>query len=160
MPTFDIISEVDKHQLTNAVDQARRVLTTRFDFKGKNFSFEIDGLLVTMVAEDEFTVDQLEGILLGTLHKCSIEPAAMELGDYKQTGMTCRRVATFKSGLDKDVSRKIVKLIKDTKMKVKSSIQDEQVRVEGKKRDDLQQIMAMLRGEELDQPLQFKNFRD
>ncbi|ROS01281.1 hypothetical protein EDC56_1710 [Sinobacterium caligoides] len=160
MPSFDVISEVDKHQLTNAVDQARRVIETRFDFKGADASFQLDGLVVTMQAEAEFQVTQLGDILIGTLHKCKIDPAAMELGDMTQSGMTCRQLATFKDGLETDVCRKICKLIKDTKMKVKSTIQDQQVRVEGKKRDDLQQIMALLRGEELDQPLQFKNFRD
>ncbi|CAH0992395.1 hypothetical protein SIN8267_02515 [Sinobacterium norvegicum] len=160
MPSFDTISEVDKHQLTNAVDQARRVITTRFDFKGVDAQFDLDGMVVGVSAGAEFQVSQMVDILTGTLHKCNIDPGAMDLADMVTTGMTVRQSITFKNGLDKDACRKIMKAIKETKFKVKATIQDEQVRVEGKKRDDLQQIMNLLRGEDYGQPLQFKNFRD
>ena len=160
MPAFDIVSEVDLHIFTNAVDQAGRVIETRFDFKGVDARFERDGLTVTMFAEAEFQLQQMEDLLRSALVKVKIDPLAMEMGDVKGAGKQVKQLVTMQSGLTSDVARKIVKLIKDRKLKVQSQIQDEQVRVTGKKRDDLQEVMAILRAEELDQPLQFTNFRD
>jgi uncharacterized protein YajQ (UPF0234 family) len=160
MPAFDIVSEVDLHIFTNDVDQAGRVIETRFDFKGVDARFERDGLTVTVFAEAEFQLQQMEVVLRAALIKVKIDPLAMEVGDLKGAGKQVKKLVTMQSGLTSDVARKIIKLIKDRKLKVQSQMQDEQVRVTGKKRDDLQEVMAILRAEELDQPLQFTNFRD
>lgn len=160
MPSFDIVSEVDLHKFTNAVDQARRVIDNRFDFKGVAASFERDDLGVTLVAEADFQISQMEDLLRAALIKCEIDPQAMEVGDPQTAGKQVKVVVTMKNGLESELARKIVKIIKGSKLKVQSQIQDDQVRVTGKKRDDLQQVMALLRGEELEQPLQYTNFRD
>lgn len=160
MPSFDIASEVDIHQLTNAVDQSNRLVSTRFDFKGTEASFERDGLSVQLTAEAEFQVEQMLDILRAALIKCSIDPKAMQVKDGCISGKLYKQQAVFKNGLESELAKKIVKLIKDTKLKVQTQIQGEQVRVTGKKRDDLQQVMALLREADLEQPLQFTNFRD
>ncbi|WP_444931774.1 YajQ family cyclic di-GMP-binding protein [Microbulbifer sp. SSSA002] len=160
MPSFDIVSEVDKHQLTNAVDQVNRTITNRFDFKGVDAEVEMNEFSLVIRAEVDMQVDQMVDMLRGALIKCDIDPLAMEVGDKEQSGKQVKVGVTLKNGLDKELSKKIVKLIKDEKLKVQAAIQGEQVRVTGKKRDDLQQVMAMLRGKELEQPLQFNNFRD
>lgn len=160
MPSFDIVSEVDLHQFTNAVDQASRVIETRFDFKGIDARFERDGLACTMIAEAEIQINQMEDMLRGALIKCKIDPLAIETGELEASGKLVRQKVTMKNGLEQDLARKIVKLIKDAKLKVQAQIQGDQVRVTGKKRDDLQQVMAMLRQQSVEQPLQFNNFRD
>lgn len=160
MPSFDIVSEVDKHELTNAVDQANRVVSTRFDFKGVEASFERDGFSVKLMAQAEFQVTQMEDILRGTLIKCGVDPKCMDCGDISLLGKLSKQVVTIKSGLEGDLCRQIVKSIKESKLKVQAVIQGDQVRVTGKKRDELQQIMTMLRAKDLDMPLQFNNFRD
>jgi uncharacterized protein YajQ (UPF0234 family) len=160
MPSFDIVSEVDLHIFSNAVDQAGRIIETRFDFKGVDAKFDRSGLTVMIYSESDFQLEQMEDMLRNALIKCKIEPKAMTLGNIETAGKQVKRLVTMKNGLESDLSRKIVKLIKDKKLKVQSQIQDEQVRVTGKKRDDLQAVMAMLREETLDQPLQYTNFRD
>jgi uncharacterized protein YajQ (UPF0234 family) len=160
MPTFDIVSEVDKHILTNAVDQANRVITTRFDFKGIDAKFERKDFVITTWAEVDFQLEQLLDILQSALVKNNIDIKCLELGDPKPLGKQVKQEITVQTGLESLLAKKIVKLIKDKKLKVQSQIQGDQVRVIGKKRDDLQQVMAMLRAEELDMPLQFNNFRD
>lgn len=160
MPSFDIVSEVDLHTFTNALDQANRIIETRFDFKGVDAQFERDGLNATMFAEAEFQLTQMEDMLRTHLVKNSIDPKAMELGDVETAGKQVKQRVTMKNGLESELARKIVKMIKDSKLKVQSQIQGDQVRVTGKKRDDLQQVMALLREANLDQPLQFNNFRD
>ena len=160
MPSFDIVSEVDLHTFTNALDQSNRVIETRFDFKGVDAKFERDGLNAVIYADAEFQLTQMEDILRSTLIKNKIDPKAMELGDMEVYGKQVRQRVTMKNGLESDLCRKIVKLIKDSKLKVQSQIQGDQVRVTGKKRDDLQQVMALLRDADLEQPLQFNNFRD
>ncbi len=160
MPSFDIVSEVELHPFTNAVDQAQRTVDTRFDFKGVDASFERDGLAVTLFAEADFQLQQMEDMLRAALIKCEIDPLAMEMGEQQTAGKQVKVAVTMKNGLEQDLAKKIVKLVKDSKLKVQSQIQGDQVRVTGKKRDDLQQVMAMLRGQELGQPLQFTNFRD
>lgn len=160
MPSFDIVSEVDLHTFTNALDQSNRVIETRFDFKGVDAQFERDGLNATIFAEAEFQLTQMEDMLRSNLVKNKIDPKAMELGDVETAGKQVKQRVTMKNGLESDLARKIVKMIKDSKLKVQSQIQGDQVRVTGKKRDDLQQVMALLREADLDQPLQFNNFRD
>jgi uncharacterized protein YajQ (UPF0234 family) len=160
MPTFDIVSEVDSHEFTNAIDQAGRIIQTRFDFKGVDARFERSDLTVTIYAEADFQVTQMEDMLQSALIKCKIDPLAMTLGEVETAGKQVKVLVTMQNGLESDVARKIVKIIKDKKMKVQTQVQGDQVRVTGKKRDDLQQVMGFLREEDLGQPLQFNNFRD
>ena len=160
MPSFDVVSEVDLHQLTNAVDQAGRIVANRFDFKGIEASFAREERTVVLTAEAEFQVTQMEDMLRTALIKCDIDPAAMECGEPETTGKLVKVTVVLRHGLDSTQSKAIVKKIKDAKMKVQAQIQAEQVRVTGKKRDDLQQVMALLRGVDNGAPLQFTNFRD
>jgi uncharacterized protein YajQ (UPF0234 family) len=160
MPSFDTVSEVDIHQLTNAVDQANRVVANRFDFKGANASFVREEHTVTLTAEAEFQVQQMEDMLRSALVKCEIDPKAMEAGEIIPSGKTVRQVIMLRHGLDSLLCKKLVKMVKEAKLKVQAQIQGDQVRVTGKKRDELQQVMKLLREAELDQPLQFTNFRD
>lgn len=160
MPSFDIVSEVDMHQLTNAVDQANRVITSRFDFKGVDARFDRDERVVTIVAESEFQVQQMEDILRGTLVKCKIDTTCLELKPPVSAGKHCKQAVTLRHGIDQDTARKIVKLVKDKGLKVQAAIQGDAVRITGKKRDDLQDVIAMLRQQDVGLPLQFNNFRD
>ncbi len=160
MPSFDIVSEVDLHQFSNAVDQASRVIDTRFDFKGVKAKFERSELTVTLFAEADFQITQMQDMLRSTLIKCDIDPKAMHEGEIETAGMQVKMLISMQNGVEADLSRKIIKLIKAEKLKVQSQVQGDQVRVTGKKRDDLQQVMALLRNADLDQALQFTNFRD
>ncbi len=160
MPSFDIVSEVDLHEATNAVDQANRVVANRFDFKGVDASFEREERVVTIKAEAEFQVQQMLDMLQNALHKNGIDIACMDMGEVEQSGKQCKQRITLKHGIDSETCKKVVKLIKGEKMKVQAAIQSEQVRVTGKKRDDLQTVMAFLKQQDLGLPLQFTNFRD
>ncbi len=160
MPSFDVVSEVDLHQLTNAVDQAARIVANRFDFKGVQASFERDQRTVVITAEAEFQVAQMEDMLRSALIKCEIDPLAMDCGEVVTSGKLARETVVLRHGLDSAQCRDIVKRIKDSKLKVQAQVQGDQVRVTGKKRDDLQQVIALLREAEIGLPLQFTNFRD
>ncbi|MGB1140816.1 MAG: YajQ family cyclic di-GMP-binding protein [Halioglobus sp.] len=160
MPSFDIVSEVDLHQLTNAVDQAGRIVANRFDFKGVEASFERNERSVLVTAEADFQVTQMEDMLRSALVKCDIDPLAMDVGEMEQSGKLVRQTIVLKHGLDSDQCRKITKRIKEEKLKVQAQVQGDQVRVTGKKRDDLQAVIALLREEDFGAPLQFNNFRD
>ena len=161
MPSFDVVSEVDKHEAQNAVDQANRELSTRYDFRGVSASFELKDFVVTMIADNKTQLDQMKSMLISAMIKRSIKANCLEFAEPQGTGKQLKILATMRQGIDKDLGRKIAKLIKDSKIKVQASIQGDTVRVQGKKRDDMQQIMAMLRGEEsIDMPLAFKNFKD
>ncbi|MGH1486252.1 MAG: YajQ family cyclic di-GMP-binding protein [Cellvibrionaceae bacterium] len=160
MPSFDIVSEVDKHILTNAVDQANRIITTRFDFKGVDAKFERNDFVVTVWAEVDFQLQQMLDMLQSALVKNNIDIKCLDIAEPKPLGKQVRQEVTVRTGLESLLAKKIVKLIKDKKLKVQSQIQGDQVRVTGKKRDDLQQVIAMLREEKLEMPLQFNNFRD
>jgi uncharacterized protein YajQ (UPF0234 family) len=160
MPSFDVVSEVDLHELTNAVDQAGRIVKNRFDFKGVEAAFKRDEHTVLITAEAEFQVSQMEDMLRTALMKCSIDPAAMDISDPVTTGKTVSQNIVMRNGLDSDQCRSIVKKIKEGKLKVQSQVQGDQVRVTGKKRDELQQVMAALREGDFGAPLQFSNFRD
>ena len=160
MPSFDVVSEVDIHQLTNAVDQAARIVGNRFDFKGVEASFEREERSVELTAEAEFQVSQMEDMLRAALIKCDIDPAAMDVSAMQTTGKTVRATVVLRHGLESSQCKAIVKRIKDAKLKVQAQIQGDQVRVTGKKRDDLQQVMAVLREEDNGAPVQFSNFRD
>ena len=160
MPSFDVVSEVDLHELTNAVDQVGRIIANRFDFKGVEASFERDGHTVVLKAEADFQIAQMEDMLRSALLKCSIDPGAMDSSDPVTTGKTVTQNVILRHGLDSDQCRKIVKSIKESKLKVQVQTQGDQVRVSGKKRDDLQKVMAALREGDFGAPLQFNNFRD
>lgn len=160
MPSFDIVSEVDLHQLTNAVDQASRIIGNRFDFKGVDASFAREERKVQITAEADIQVNQMEDMLRAALIKCDINPDAMDCGEVETTGKQVRQSIQLRHGLDSDQCRAIVKCIKNAKMKVQTQVQGDQVRVTGKKRDDLQQVMALMREEDLGLPVQFNNFRD
>ena len=160
MPSFDIVSEIDLVEVRNAVDNANRELTTRFDFRGVEASFELKENIVTMIADNDFQLRQMLEILRGTCVKRNVDTAAFEVKDVQHIGKIYKQAINFKQGIEQPTAKKLIKLIKDAKIKVQASIQGEQVRVTGKKRDDLQQVMALARNAELDQPLQFTNFRD
>lgn len=160
MPSFDVVSEVDLHQLTNAVDQVSRIVANRFDFKGVDAGFEREERTITLHAEAEFQLDQMQDMLRSALIKCDIDPGAMEVGDPVGSGKLVRQAVTLRHGLDSTQCKTIVKTLKDAKLKVQAQIQGDQVRVTGKKRDDLQEAIALLRDSPVDVPLQFSNFRD
>lgn len=161
MPSFDVVSELDKQKVTNAVDQARRIVDNRFDFKGIDAKFERAENVVTLIAEADFQVQQMLDILSGALHKSGVDIRCMEKGDVELSGKTAKMKITLREGLNQELAKKIVKMIKDEKMKVQAAIQSDQVRVTGKKRDDLQEVIALLRGRtDIDLPLQYQNFRD
>jgi uncharacterized protein YajQ (UPF0234 family) len=160
MPSFDVVSEVDKHELANAVDQANREITNRFDFKGTDSKITAQENVLTLEAPSEFQVEQVLEILRNKLTKRGIDINCLETGDVEVVNMRARQNATVREGLDKETARKTVKKIKETKLKVQAAIQGEQVRVTGKKKDDLQGIMAELKDADLGIPLQFTNFRD
>ncbi len=160
MPSFDVVSEVDLHELTNAVDQAGRIVANRFDFKSVEASFEREERTVVITAEAEFQVTQMQDMLRSALVKCNIDPAAMDSTEMEASGKHVKQTVTLRHGLDSAQCKKIVKRIKDEKMKVQAQIQGEQVRVTGKKRDDLQKVMALLRDADFGAPLQFTNLRD
>ncbi|WP_111641222.1 YajQ family cyclic di-GMP-binding protein [Marinimicrobium alkaliphilum] len=161
MPSFDVVSEVDKHDLTNAVDQANRLIGNRYDFKGVDASFERNDFQVTLTADADFQVQQMLDVLQGALLKNNIDIICLEIKDPKPSGKQVKQEVVVRTGLESDMCKKIVRLLKDSKIKVQSQIQGDQVRVTGKKRDDLQQAIALLReAEGIDMPLQFNNFRD
>lgn len=160
MPSFDVVSEVDHHELANAVDQANREVTTRFDFKGTDSSYELNDHVVGLKTESEFQLDQMLDILYAKLAKRGIDLEAAEAGEPVVMAKTATRNVTIREGIDTDLAKKIVKRIKESKLKVQASIQGDKVRVTGKKRDDLQSAIALLKEAELGLPLQFKNFRD
>jgi uncharacterized protein YajQ (UPF0234 family) len=160
MPSFDIVSEVDLHEVRNAVDQASREVTTRFDFKGADPAIELQDNTVTLSANAEFNVQQMREVLYGKLSKRGIDLGSVKSDPVQRSGNHARQTINLVQGIDSDLAKKIVKLIKDTKMKVQAAIQGDKVRVTGKKRDDLQECIAMLRAAKLELPLQFDNFRD
>ncbi|RRJ83308.1 YajQ family cyclic di-GMP-binding protein [Aestuariirhabdus litorea] len=160
MPSFDIVSEVEMQELTNAVDQANRELETRYDFRGVDASFDRSENKVTMIAEADFQLQQLLEILKSKLIKRSIDVKCLDIADHYASGKQVKQEVTVREGLDKELTKKLVKLIKESKVKVQAAIQGDKVRVTGKKRDDLQECIALLRETELDMPLQFNNFRD
>ena len=161
MPAFDIVSEVDKHELSNAVDQANRELKNRFDFRGTDARVEQSDKVLILYADNEFQLDQLLDILRLKLTKREIDIKCLEIKDPEGYGKLVRQNVVIREGLESLFAKKVVKQIKDSKIKVQAAIQGDSVRVTGKKRDDLQQVMALLRSaDDLDMPLQFNNFRD
>ena len=160
MPSFDVVSEIDHHELKNALDQANREIGTRYDFKGSNSKIDQTGNELTLEAESEFQIKQMVPILKEKMSKRDLDVDCMDFADIVEMNKRARQQVSVREGLDKDLARKMVKLIKDSKIKVQAAIQGEQLRINGKKRDDLQQVMQLLREAKLGIPLQFNNFRD
>ena len=162
MPSFDAVSELDGHELTNAVDQANRELTQRFDFKDTGATFELKEkeLTVQLKAPAEFQLKQMMDILTQRLGKRGIEARCMEKKDPVTNLAEARQDVILRHGIDQDTGKKLQKLIKDSKLKVQAQIAGDKLRVTGKNRDDLQSAMALMRKAEVDRPLQFNNFRD
>jgi cyclic-di-GMP-binding protein len=160
MPSFDTVSKTDMHELGNAVDQANREVSTRFDFKGTNASYKLESEVITMTAPSDFQLKQMLDILQGKCTKREIDGRVLDCQDPQTVGQEAKQSIKIKQGIKQEDAKKIVKIIKDKKMKVQASIQGDQVRINGKKRDDLQEVIAMLKTEKLDFPLQFENFRD
>jgi uncharacterized protein YajQ (UPF0234 family) len=160
MPTFDIVSEFDQHEVVNAVDQANRELGTRFDFKGVKASFALEGEKIILSAEGDFQLQQMMDILQKKLVKRGIDLAHLKVSDPEIQLSKATQEVLLQKGIEAEFAKKIVKIIKAEKMKVQASIQGDKVRVSGKKRDDLQEAIALLRAQELERPLQFENFRD
>lgn len=160
MPSFDIVSEIDLQEVRNAVDQANRETSTRFDFKGVKVSFELADGKILMVAEQEFQLNQMMDILRQKLVKRSVDLKALDPKDPVTTLNAARQEILLKQGVDTETAKSMVKRIKGSKLKVQAQIQGDQVRVTGKNRDDLQEAIASLRGEDWGLPLKFSNFRD
>lgn len=161
MPSFDIVSEVDKQELRNAVDQANKVITGRFDFKGSDTRVEQAEYVLTLFADDEFKLDQVFDIINTTFGKRGIDVSCLDKGKVEKiSGNKVKQSITVKTGVESDLAKKIVKLIKDSKLKVQASIQGDAVRVTGAKRDLLQETIALVKKSITDFPLQYQNFRD
>ena len=160
MPSFDVVSEVDHHELQNALDQANREIGTRYDFKGSDARIEHSGNDLVLHAEVEFQIQQMLPILKEKMSRRGIDVECLEFGDVVEMNRRARQPVRIREGLDQDIARKMVKLVKESKIKVQAAIQGAQLRVTGKKRDDLQQVIQLLRDAKLGIPLQFNNFRD
>lgn len=161
MPSFDIVSELDKHELTNAVDQANKEVTTRYDFKGTDSQFELSGTTVTLKTESDFQLDQMYNILVEKANRRGIDVKCMEVKDPDIQLKSAKQIIEMREGIDAPLAKKVIKIIKDSKLKVQAANQGDSVRVTGKKRDDLQAVMQLLKSQEdLELPLQFNNFRD
>ncbi len=161
MPSFDIVSEVDKQELKNAVDQANKVIGGRFDFKGSDARIEQADYVLTVFADDNFKLDQIHDIANQTFGKRGIDVSCLDKGKVEKiSGNKVKQTVTVKTGVETELAKKIVKLIKDSKLKVQASIQGEAVRVSGAKRDLLQETIALVKKSITDFPLQFQNFRD
>ena len=161
MPSFDIVSEVDMHELNNALDQSNREVGTRFDFKGIDASFELDNdSNIKVSAEADFQIQQMLEMLRSKMVKRGIDTKSLKEGDVQLIGQKASMIVTVQQGIEADIARKIVKAVKEAKLKVQTAIQGEKLRVTGKKRDDLQQVMALLKDGSYGVPLQYDNFRD
>ena len=161
MPSFDIVSEVDKQELKNAIEQTNKEVSTRFDFKGSDARVEQAEFVLTVFADDDFKLDQVQDVLNGKLIKRGIDIKCVELGKpEKVSGNKMKRVVTVKTGVETELAKKIVRVVKDSKLKVQASIQGEAVRITGAKRDVLQETIQLVKKSISEFPLQFENFRD
>tara|TARA_R110000868_G_scaffold368625_2_gene631715 strand:+ start:691 stop:1173 length:483 start_codon:yes stop_codon:yes gene_type:complete len=160
MPSFDIVSNTDQHEVTNAIDQANREVSTRFDFKGSNARLEFAKEVITLIAPTDFQVKQLDEVLKAKLAKRGIDIRSFTYKDITSNISEARQLVEVKTGIDQDNAKKIIKMIKEAGVKVQTAIQGEQIRVTGKKRDDLQDVIAFLRQAKTELPLQYENFRD
>lgn len=160
MPSFDIVSNIDNHEITNAVDQANREISTRFDFKGTNTRLDLDKTKITLIAPSDFQLKQVDEILRNKLTKRHVDLRSLQYQSIQVNLGEAKQTIEIKQGIDAENAKKVVKLIKDGKLKVQAAIQGDQIRITGKKRDDLQTVIAMLAEAKLAISLQFVNFRD
>ncbi len=160
MPSFDIVSEVDSHELTNAIDIANRELKNRFDFKNVEASFTLEKFVVTLQAPSDFQVQQMLDILKARLIARGIDARCMDFGEPEVNLATAKQKVTLKSGIEQKTAKKIAAALKEAKLKVDSQISGDKLKVMGKKRDDLQEAIALLKSKDFELPLQFENFRD
>ena len=160
MPSFDIVSEVDQHELTNGIDQANRELANRFDFRAVDACYEREGSVITLAAPSEFQLQQMLDILRQRLAARKIDTRCLEVDDPEINLARARQKVTVKSGIEQPMAKKVIAALKEAKIKVEAQINADKIRVSGKKRDDLQLAMALLRKQEFELPLQFENFRD
>jgi cyclic-di-GMP-binding protein len=161
MPSFDIVSEVNQVEVRNALDQANKEISTRFDFKGSDARIEHKDKLLTLFADDDFKLKQVTDVMLGKLTKRGVDVRALEFGTVeKMSGDKVKQTVTIRVGVEQERAKKIVRLIKDSKLKLQASIQGDAVRVSGAKRDELQAAIALVKKTISDFPLQFGNFRD
>ena len=161
MPSFDIVSEVNQVELKNAVDQTNKEITNRFDFKGSDARVELVDKALTVFADDDFKIAQVYDVLIGKMTKRNVDVRALQRAKSEKIGGDkMKQVITVKVGVDQELGKRIQKMVKDSKLKVQASIQGDAVRVSGAKRDDLQQVITMMKKNVTDYPLQFANFRD
>jgi len=160
MPSFDIVSEIDMHEVTNAVDQANKEVVTRFDFKGTNSNFELTDNIITLNTKEEYQLGQMMDVLSKKLSTRKVDVRCMDAATPELSSNSARQKVTLRHGIETELAKKMVKMIKNAKMKVQASIQEKQVRVTGKKRDDLQYVISMIKDAKMDLPLQYINFRD
>ena len=159
MPSFDIVSEIDKHELTNAIDQANREISNRFDFKGTNSKIEHKENTLKLVAPAEFQIKQMTDILQSKLSKRGIDVRCLDKGEVRESNNEARQEITVRQGIDKDLARTLVKKVKESRLKVQAAIQGEQVRVSSPSKDDLQAAMTILKSQDFGVELQFGNYR-
>jgi len=160
MPSFDVVSDFDAHEASNGVDQANREVTTRFDFKGTGSKFELEDAVISLTSQSDFQLKQMMDILHQKLAKRGIDLGCLEEQEPEFSGSEARQKVIMRRGIDTDRARKLVKQIKAAKLKVQAAIQGDKLRVSGKKRDDLQQVIALLKDSDIGLPLQYENFRD
>ena len=160
MASFDIKSELDHHEITNAVDQANRVLQNRFDFKGTGAEFTVDDKQINLSANEEFQIHQMSPVLNESLAKRGIDLKSLKPGEIEVSGGNAQQIIDLQEGIDKELAKKITNVVKQSKSKTQASIQGDSVRITGKKRDELQAIIQLIKDQNFDIPLQFINFRD
>ena len=160
MPSFDVVSDFDAHEASNAVDQANREVHTRFDFKGTGSKFELDAQVITLTTQSDFQLKQMLDILRQKLAKRSVDIGCMEEQEAELSGSEARQKVILRRGIEADLARMLVKMIKGSKLKVQTAIQGDKLRVNGKKRDVLQDVIALLKEADVNLPLQYENFRD
>lgn len=160
MPSFDVVSDFDAHEAANAVDQANREVNTRFDFKGTGSKFELEGQAITLTSQSEFQLQQMMDILRQKLAKRGVDIGCLDEQQPEVTGSAARQTVILRRGIDTDLARKLVKIVKSSKIKVQAAIQGDKLRISGKKRDDLQATIRLLKETDVDLPLQYENFRD
>ena len=160
MPSFDVVSDYDAHEASNAVDQANREVNTRFDFKGTGSKFELDGQAITLTSQSDFQLKQMMDILRQKLAKRGVDIGCLDEQEPEITGSVARQTAVLRRGIESELARRLVKTIKNSKIKVQAAIQGDKLRVSGKKRDDLQATIRLLKDTDVDLPLQYENFRD
>lgn len=160
MPSFDVVSDFDAHEAANAVDQANREVTTRFDFKGTGSKYELDNQVIALTSQSEFQLQQMMDILRQKLAKRGVDLGCLDEQEPEITGSAARQNVILRRGIDSDLARKLVKTVKNSKIKVQAAIQGDKLRISGKKRDDLQATIRLLKDTDVDLPLQYENFRD